>query len=326
MEKLDFNLLKDEIKYVINNQAFNEAFECYNLVEDWLQRTNIKHDDSRSYNIYQDYLIKLKFLALNFFETGEYPELLKDYANLAFEISGFNLWEKIETELIAMEDVDARDDLKQKLKTALEQCNNILTSSSQDGNPKYVSEWIKDFVVNLGLDKFDKLKKAEYLTNGKSLKSLADSDKDKVKSLLDLYENLNLSSTEKEGYENSVMMNIDGAPVIFHRGNVEILKPIDVKVEENDNNKNISDVLGDAKSNLKVDSTLAPVATSVEPSVTQETVNSILSEPAQKPIVPRTTELEEILNSYSPSSLEYKAISQEILRLKKASARKDAKR
>jgi hypothetical protein len=310
MEKLDFSLLQQEIDYVVVNRTFEEAFESYNLVKEWVESSGVKEADIKSYNLYQNYLIKLKFLALNFFDIDEYPELFRNSASLAFEITDYNLWEKIETELIAMNDINARDEFKKKLKTALEQCSNSLTSSSQPGNPKKVAEWIKDFVINLGLDKFDKLKKAEYLSNSQSIKNLSNVDKNKVRDLLDIYEKLGLSSKEKEGYENSVLMNIDGRPIIFHRGEVEEVRPIDIQGKEPDE---INDILNPSSSSPG-NMTQAPI------------VEKLIQPVAQKPITPRTVEMEEILNSYSPSSLEYKAISQEILRLQKAEARKDAKR
>lgn len=314
MAKLDFNLLKQEIDYVINNQAFNEAFECYNLVKNWVDNTNIKSVAPEDYKLYQDYLIELKFLALNFFDTDEYPELIKNYANLAFEIPGYSLWEKLETEIIAMEDINQRDEFKKKIKLSLEQCLENLTVLNRPEQPRKISEWIKDFIINLGIDEFDKLKKAEYLANSRSIKSLSSKDKEKVKELLDIYENLSLSSKLKEGYENSVLMNIDGSPVIFHRGKVEELKKIDIS---GINEVKTDDVLSDVKpisivsKNLPIEDPSSPEA----PAVHEKPKN-----------IPRTTELEEILDSYSPASLEYKAISQEIMRLKKTEARKNAKR
>jgi hypothetical protein len=314
MAKLDFNLLKQEIDYVINNQAFNEAFECYNLVKNWIDDTNIKSVAPEDYRLYQNYLIELKFLALNFFDINEYPELIKNYANLAFEIPGYNLWEKLETEIIAMEDINQRDEFKKKIKLSLEQCLENLTALNRPEQPRKISEWIKDFIINLGIDEFDKLKKAEYLANSQSIKNLSGGDKEKVKELLGIYENLSLSSKLKEGYENSVLMNIDGSPVIFHRGKVEELRKIDVsEIDE----RKTDDVLSDAKP-LPAASNDSPVETpsfSETPTIPEKPKN-----------IPRTTELEEILDSYSPASLEYKAISQEIMRLKKTEARKNAKR
>lgn len=319
MEKLDFNLLKQEIDYVINNQAFNEAFECYNLVKNWVDNTNIKSVDPDDYKLYQNYLVKLKFLALNFFNIDEYPELIKNYANLAFEISGYNIWDKLETEIIAMEDINQRDEFKKKIKLALEQCLGNLTDLNRPEQPRKISEWVKDFVINLGVDRFDKLKKAEYLSSGKSIKNLSNGDKEKVKTLLNIYENLSLSSKTKEGYENSVLMNINGIPVIFHRGEIEEIRKNDI---EEINREKTVDILADQKVPSAADNQLKEI-TPVE--IFNPTPVSSIATP-EKQNIPRTTELEEILDSYSPASLEYKAISQEIMRLKKTEARKNAKR
>ena len=86
-----------------------------------------------------------------------------------------------------------------------------------------------------------------------------------------------------------------------------------------------------AKSNIEDNDVLADEKPSASKTLATPTTpkKSIISEnptPPQKINIPRTKELEEILASYSTASLEYKAISQEIMRLKKTEARKNAKR
>lgn len=314
MIKLPFDLLKQEIDYVVMNNDFQGAFECYNLTKKWLDESGLTKNSS-DYIQYNNYLIKLKFLSFNYLsDINERVELLKNYFNSALEIDGFKLWEKIEIELISISSLDARDDFKVKMREALEKCEDVLINRQKYINqeiPRKVDEWIKNFIVNLGLDSFDKVKKMEYLSSSRYLKILDEKDKDKVKTLLDIYEKLKISSKTPEGYENSVLMSIDGKTIIFDHGNVEDVSNLD-KI------KNVSKLIDSVKDDVLSNSTSSVPASS-------STANVVSVQP-QKLIIPRTTELEEILNSYSPSSLEYKAISQEILRLKKAAARKDAKR
>jgi hypothetical protein len=316
MIKLPFDLLKQEIDYVVVNNDFQGAFECYNLTKKWLDESGLAKNSS-DYIRYNNYLIKLKFLSFNYLsDINERVELLKNYFNSALEIDGFKLWEKIEIELISISSLDTRDDFKAKMREALEKCEDVLINRQKYINqeiPRKVDEWIKNFIVNLGLDSFDKVKKMEYLSSSRYLKILDEKDKDKVKTLLDIYEKLKISSKTPEGYENSVLMNIDDKAIIFDHGNVEEVSSLD-KI------KNVSKLIDSVKDDVLSDSiSSAPVPAS-------SSAANVVSVQPQKLIIPRTVELEEILNSYSPSSLEYKAISQEILRLKKAEARKDAKR
>lgn len=296
MPKLSFELLQQEIDYVIKNNDFDGAFRAYNLVKKWLDESG-QVKNSPEYIQYNNYLMKLKFLSFNFLnDINERVDLLRNYFHLSFEIDRFELWPKIEAELISISSLDLRDDFKRKMCEALEKCDNVLISRQKYVNqemPREVGEWTKNFVSNLGLERFDKLKKMEYLSNNKSIKILDITDKAKVKILLDIYEKLRISSKTKEGYENSVLMNIDGRLIIFNQGNVEEVPDIDKirKIDIDTINKEI-------------------------PSKTEPTSLS----PA--------AELEQTLKNYSESSFEYKALKQEISRLKKSEltkAQHDAK-
>jgi hypothetical protein len=320
MQDLSFNLLQQEIEYVSLNHNFQDAFEAHKIIMEWLTKNDIKKNDFSAYLKYLGYVNKLKFLCLNYFDNvNDYAELLKNDFSLIFEIPDFDLWNKIEIYLVAISDVKRRDEIKEKLKAALFHCeNNLIDVSkySEGVTLNKVSDWLKDFIASLGLNKIDSVKKNEYLMNGKYTKSLKVDDKERVKILLDIYEKLNLSSQTKEGYENTVLMQLDGKDVIFNHGEIEDIKQLNVK----SNRKLVDDILADKKS-----STAIAAATIKESPVMTSSPFKIPSVP-EKINIPRTTELEEILDSYSPASLEYKAISQEIMRLKKTEARKNAKR
>ncbi|MCX6794457.1 MAG: hypothetical protein NTY31_00435 [Candidatus Falkowbacteria bacterium] len=298
MPKLTFDLLQQEIDYVIANNDFNGAFECYNLVKDWLNNKSGLVKNSPEYAQYNNYLIKLRFLGFNFLnDIDERVDLIKNYFGLALEIPQFDIWAKLETELISVSNLDERDAFKAKMREALEKCDSILISRQKyvdQEMPRKVNEWIKNFVANLGLDKFDKVKKLEYLSNNKVVKILDATDKDKVKILLDIYEKLKISSQSPEGYENSVLMNIDGKTIIFNHGNVEEISDMDKikRIDVGDRERNI----------LSQEFNSTPVASAVPPA------------PSLSPLA----ELEQLLKNYSESSLEHKAISQEISRLKSA--------
>jgi hypothetical protein len=286
MPELTIELLESEISYANENSDFQGAFEAYQITSDWLKAQKISKNSSE-YRKYSECLIKLKFICLNHFDNPEdYIDILKNYFSLSFQIPNFNLWSKLETELIYITDLDKRDQVKRQFKEALEKCDNTLVQEYNEPNmPRKVNDWIKNFVSNLGLDKFDTVKKVEYLSNGQFIKILKEEDKKKIQVLLDIYEKLNLSSRTKEGYENSVLMDIDGEKVIYNRGAIEEIHRLDNFVDF------------DSDRPIKKDKT--------PPS--------------------RTTELEQALKNYPPTSLEYKAIKQEIDRFNKAEKKAKAK-
>lgn len=307
MVKLTFNLLQQEIDYAITNNEFRGAFESYNLVKDWLINKSGLVKNSPDYSQYYNYLMKLKLLSFNYLsDINERIDLLKNYFGLIFEMENFDFLEKIETELIAMSNLDERDAFKARTREALEKCDNLLIGRQKYSDqeiPRKISEWIKSFIANLGLDKFDNVRKVEYLNNNQAIKILDAKDKEKIRTLLDIYEKLKLSSKTPEGYENSVVMNMDGKTIVFNHGNIEEISDIDkIKRVNAGNGSSERDVLSQNFSPTPV-SNSAGVA----------------------PVLTPLAELEQILKQYPAASLEHKAISQEISRFKKAELKKAQK-
>jgi hypothetical protein len=287
MPILDLKLLQQEIEYASLNQDFLGAFEVYNLVKEWLEKSDLRRGNKGAYSQYFDYLQKLKFISLNYFEQPEdYIDLLKNHFHLIFEIpNDFDLWGKLEVYLVSLSNLDERNEIKSKLKAALESSvSNLLKRSDYPDNFPLlkVGDWVKNFVANLGFGPFDKVKKIEYLSNDVNIRALKEEDKEKVRILMDIYEKLLLPSDVKEGYENTVLFSVDNKTMIFNRGEVEEIKPFGKIEGREDENKDkdkdvvVTQVLGDSSAGLQA-----------------------------------------ALDNYSPSSLEYKAIKQEIERLRK---------
>lgn len=305
MTGLTIELLESEIDYASQNSDFQGAFEAYQIATEWLKKQNMSKN-SQEYESYSRCLIKLKFICLNYFDNPEdYVDLIKNYFNLSFQIPNFNLWDKLETELLYITDLDERDKVKGQFREALEKCDNIFTKEyNVPEMPRKTSEWIKNFISNLGLDKFDTVKKMEYLANGKFIKLLKEEDKNKVQVLLDIYEKLRLSSRTKDGYENSVMMNIDGKSVIYNRGTIEEIHKL-------------GSLKGFSNNKPAPESPLTAAVPSPAPAAPIAPLSAVQPETSIQPLS-KTQELEQSLKNYAPSSLEYKAIKQELKRLNKS--------
>jgi len=262
-----------------------DAYEYYKGLKNFLDNSDLKQLDPKLYSDYYNYLIRLKFLVLNFFDDWEdIEELLKNHFEVIYKIKYYDLWSKIKLNLLIIPDLNKRDEIKSILKNVLLACSRKIIDSEKykevEGLPTTVMEWLKDFIVNLGIDKIDHLKKVQYLTNSKNVIKLDESDKGKLKILFDLYEKLGLSSNTPDGFENDVPMVINGKNIIYTQGQAEEISP------------KVMDLIKSIK------------ISSEEPIIKAEGEE-----------IEDINKLKEIANKYPPGSLERKGIEEEIRKL-----------
>ncbi len=228
MDKNNYTI--EEIKKAV--EVFSEydnirgAYEYYKGLKKFVEETNLKHVDHKLYGSYYKYLIRLKFIALNFFDDWrEMEELLKNHFEAIYRIKYYDLWNKIKLNLLTISDLNKRDEIKSGLKKILLDCNRVIIDKKKykgvEGLPVTVAEWLKDFTVNLGIGKIDHLKKVQYLTNSENIKILDGEDKNRLKVLFDFYEKLKTSSNTPEGFEDDIPMVINGKYVMYSQGQVE---------------------------------------------------------------------------------------------------------
>ena len=171
----------------------------------------------------------------------------------------------------------------QELETVLINNQLLIGSKPIDNSVSHLSptvaNWIKDFVSLNGTDNFDDLIVANYLINSKNVKNLAENEKKSLSQVLKIYRNLVFF------LENSEKLPVDFWEII----------PVE---------KEELALSNSLKSEKKAE---APV------------VNDVLTSPAAAAVVrpqeSETASLQAALKDYSPASLEYRAIKQEIQRL-----------
>ena len=228
MDKNNYTI--EEIKKAV--EVFSEydnirgAYEYYKGLKEFIKEVNLKQTDHELYGSYYKYLIRLKFIALNFFDDWrEMEELLKNHFEAIYRIKYYDLWNKIKLNLLTISDLNKRDEIKSGLKKILLDCNRVIIDKKKykgvEGLPVTVAEWLKDFTVNLGIGKIDHLKKVQYLTNSENIKILDGEDKNRLKVLFDFYEKLKTSSNTPEGFEDDIPMVINGKYVMYSQGQVE---------------------------------------------------------------------------------------------------------
>lgn len=214
---------------------FKEAYWYNKELKVWLKESGIQRFDPEAYRKYEEISVKLDFLSLNMLEDWEkIYELIRDHFDKSLEIENYNLWEKVSNRLSSVYTLEERSEIKKKIKKILEGSEkNVLNRDRYrniPGMPIRISDWIRDFTANLGVGKYENIKKVNYLTRGQNIVRLTAEDKDKVKNLLELYENVSLPSTTREGFEDDVPIDLGNGKIgIFSKGNVE---EIDSKLTE----------------------------------------------------------------------------------------------
>jgi len=220
--------VKERIDIFSEFNYIRSAYEYYKELKDYLAGSGLKQSDPKLYGEYYRYLIRLKFLSLEFFDDWkEVEELIKNHFEEIYKIEFYDLWNKIKIKILSVPDLKKRDEIKQKLKKVLLDCNRVIIDKSKHkkGFPATVSQWLKDFTANLGIGKIDNLKRVQYLTNSENIKKLEESDKHKLKILFDLYGKLGLSSNSPEGLEDDIPMVINEKNIIYTGGQAEEISP-----------------------------------------------------------------------------------------------------
>jgi hypothetical protein len=280
------------------------------LIEVFDRNPEFQKEDPLLFSIYYKYLVAVKYINLFDLEEGEILGLIKKDFDFFFKYPEYDLVRKLRYKIRDILDLEARDLFKSRLRSALLECGALLSEKkivlNNNQVPASVANWLKDYYTQVGMDKVDTLKVSQYLTNSPNIKLISPEEKDDLKRLLNLFENLKVSSQEFPIFEESVVAILpDRELALILNGQMANIGPEVVKlIEEIAALENFQQM--EATRDVLSDAPVFP-----EAAVTA---------------VPRTAELQEMLNNYPPDSLEYKAISQEIMRLQKTEARKNAKK
>lgn len=261
------------------------------------------------YNRYRSYLVIAEFVSLSDLDEDEILDLMENHIQIVLSHEFYDPEEKLREKLLTILDLDKRDEFKSKIRQALLKNKNLITKGKiKVGSvmePASIANWLKDYYSKLGIDPVDNLKSNQYLVNDVNTKTLKDEDRDKLKKLFSFFEFLKFSSKDKGHLEeNFVAILPDGKISIIDGGQpVKIDPEVERMLEDINNNQPQTD----SEDDLFLDNER------------ENDVQDWDSESAQVKEVPTSpiASLTESLNKYPPSSLEYKAIKQEIEKLRK---------
>ncbi len=306
MTNLQFTIEKSQkaLEEMARIDLFKESYWYNKDLKAWLKEMNMAKADPGMYRKYEEISVKLDFLSLNMIEDWEkIYELIREHFDKSLEIENYNLWEKVRNRLSSVYTLEERSEIKKKIKKILEGSEkNVLNREryrNVPGMPIRVADWIRDFAANLGVGKYENIKKVNYLTRGQNIVKLTAEDKDKIKDLLELYENVSLPSDTPEGFEDDVPVDLGGGKIgIFSKGNVE---EIDSKLTEMIRAIKLPPVKGEE------------VVATGKGSEKPASVRGVASSGADTNN--ELSELKQLASEYPAGSLERRAIEEEITRL-----------
>lgn len=271
---------------------------------------DLKRDVPELYNRYQTYLMKARFVCLFELEEKEVLELMEKYLVLVLDNPFYNIYEKLRMRLQRFDSLAARDEFKNKIKESLlKNRSKISPEKIMVGTimqEPTVANWLKDYYSKLGIDRVDALAFNQYLVNAENTKNLEESDREKLKTLFTLFEKLKISSSEAGGLEENFVAILPDKSVSLISGGMPM--KIDANLQ-----RLIDDIVAKGGATLQNDDLFLDDSA---PTDSQQANPSVQEMPADLPVSPLSV-LSVALEDYNPSSLEYKAIKQEIERLRK---------
>lgn len=288
--------LKDVVQSIIMYDDVPKAVELSSILSKALvENASAFVSFPAELSFYKKIITQLKFLGLPLVDDKEVISLIKDSFSGQFEIPDYDLLKKISGKLLNIILIKDRNSFKTALKNALSENNEKIVDNY---NLKTIKDWIKDYITKVGLDQKDNLVKAQYLVKLRDAKTISPAQINKLVLLFNFYDLLNAPSDTPEGFEEEPPIMINGKLYIFRKGTLEL-------VGENEEVSSALEFMGSDTSETPLESRSTGASLDTDATLTH------------------TAELEEMLKSFSPGSFEYKAISQEILRLKKVEARKN---
>ena len=281
MNKTYADLLVEVLEYIITH---DDQYEALRLSRNLSRAVN---DNSAELKLqpqlldfYKNAITKLQFICLPSLDEKEVISLIKNDFVAQLTMPDYDLLQKIRAKILNIIVIVDRNKFKEDLRRVISEGDFKITAKHEF---KTSRDWIKDYVSKIGIEGGNKLAKAQYLVSLKNNKNISSKEYDNLILLFNIYDELNKPADTPEGFSEEIPMVIGGKLYIFRRG---VLEPV--------------------LENKAVDQAMALVDGD------KATVNPapIVSDPR--------AELEQALANYAPDSLEYKAIKQEINRLKVA--------
>ena len=304
LDKSYADSLPEIIDYIVAHDEQSKAAKFSKILEKAINE-NINELKLRPnlLDFYEKIILKLKFACLPVLEDKEVFGLIKNNFCFQLEIKDYDFFRKLNAKFLNIIVVEDRNKFKEDLKKMILENNERITPNYEI---KFIKDWVKNYITKVGLDIKDNLAGVQYLMALKNNKSISSKEYAGLTALFKFYDILNIPSDTPEGFEEEPLITIGGKLYIFRKGVLEAVpgRP-------------------DIAEAMRLTGELKPENAVSAPSGSAD--NFFLSEKPTPSPLPPLAELEQALKEYSESSFEYKAISQEISRLKRSELKKAQK-
>ena len=226
-EVLSVTQLEKEAEDIILFNNFALARNFLQKISDFLVKNrNFQQSQPEIYQKYQNLIAKVSWIALNTLRENEIVNLFENHLHTAFQIKDFDPLEdilnKLKVVLLTYGLLEDRDEFKKRLREAIIENNQVLFIPVKNRKEKSVSQWIKDYMANLGTEPVSKVKLIEYLTKVSGAEKLTSNQKEKLLKLFSLFEALKFSSFDARGREEDLLIK-RGNQLIIIKKDKEIL-------------------------------------------------------------------------------------------------------
>jgi len=292
--------VNDFVKFNMTKQAFGLAENLPILLNEF---PKFKETHPYLFERYQNLILKTKIVALSQLSEREIINLFENYFTKIFELEFFDIWNKIEIKLISISFCEDRDEFKKKLREALLRNKENLSSKIiiQD-DKKYkptISNWLTLYNRILGTGIIPHLKRAQFFISNANIKALSSEEKEKIRTLISLYERLKLSSLTPEGFEDDILVNEPGKKGVIKGG---VFYPENEKLINQYRRK-----IKDLEDSMKFEKVLKPIK-EIEKAEKQEQAKEIKLETKKPILIKEVSTKEKILADFFNGQLEQKVI------------------
>ncbi|MFA5358342.1 MAG: hypothetical protein WC310_00790 [Patescibacteria group bacterium] len=180
---------------------------------------------------YNKILNKLRLVAFASLDWNEALSFLKNNFLVALENKEFiDLTDKIRSKLVTVPTLEERDNYRMRLRRALTQNGERITFKplkvgDQTQDPT-VANWLKLYLGSLGVELVNRVTYQGWLSQEQNIQQLTEEEKERIKYLFEVYEELKLSSVSVEGCEETFVIDEDtDTPLVLYRGKIESALP-----------------------------------------------------------------------------------------------------
>ncbi|MFA5000400.1 MAG: hypothetical protein WC545_03505 [Patescibacteria group bacterium] len=321
------DLLPEIVDYIVSHDEIAKALKLRRVLSKAVDiNINELKLQPKLLKFYEEIILKLKFACLPTLDEKEVISLIRDDFCFQFRLKNYDVLEKISGKILNIIAINDRNIFKENLKKAFLENIEIISANYEI---KYVKDWIKNYVAKVGIDKPDNLAKAQYLSSLKNHRNISPEEYENLAVLFKFYDRLNIPSDSPEGFDEEPPIKMNGQLYIFRKGVLEPVKRAQnvleaIKLLGDSKEINIIEKefldrdlrkadLSDKKSRPDI-----LVTDEIDPQL--KSIIKIGNNGVKKNIISKEIsiqELEAVLKNYHSSSLEYKAIKEEISRLRK---------